>query len=166
MEYTTSNYIEDSDLSCNKNSRMNITNLDEIETHYEDVFSKIESRELIYVFQGNLFKKEDNCNLFLKYVMKVIEYYFDPNKLLTIILNLENMNNKTLNIDFILKFVKKFKKKYENKMILRKFYVLHCPSSFKNIYNFIKPFLHSDTDDKISLISKKKSKEVEYYYEN
>jgi hypothetical protein len=98
--------------------------------------------------------------------MKVIEYYFDPHKQLTIIMNLKDVDTKALNIDFILKFVKKFKKKYENKMILRKFYILHCPSSFKNIYTFIKPFLHPDTVGKISLISKKKSKEVEYYYEN
>ncbi len=165
MEYTTSNNIEDSDLSCDNNCRMNITNLDEIETHYENIFSKIESNEIIYVFQGHLFKKEDNCNLFLKYTMKVVEYYFDPKKPLTVILNLENMDKKAINIDFILKFVKKFKK-YENKMILRKFYILHCPSFFKNIYNFVKPFLHPDTVEKISLISKKKSKEVEYYYEN
>jgi hypothetical protein len=98
--------------------------------------------------------------------MKVIEYYFEPNKTLTVIMNLENINKDALNIDFIMKFVKKFKKKYENKMILRKFYILHCPSTFKGIYNFIRPFLHPDTIGKISLVSKKKSKEVEYYYNN
>ena len=160
MEYSIS---ETSDTQTNY---MNITNLDEIETHYGEIFSKIDSDELIYVFQGHLFKKEDNCNLFLKYLMKVIEYYFDPEKKLTIIMDLKDIDNKALNIDFILKFVKKFKKKYENKMILRQFYILHCPSYFKNIYNFIKPFLHPDTVKKISLISKKKSREVEYYYEN
>ena len=162
MEYTTSNYTE----GCKTNRKMDITNLDEIETHYGEVFSKIDSDKLIYVFQGYIFKKEDNCNLFLKYLMKVIEYYYEPEKQMTIIMNLENMNKKALNIDFILKFVKKFKKKYENKMILRKFYILHCPSSFKNVYNFIKPFLHPETNEKISLISEKKSREVEYYYEN
>ena len=40
MEYATSNYIEDSDFSCNKNSRMNITNLDEIETQLLKINSK------------------------------------------------------------------------------------------------------------------------------
>jgi len=160
MEYSIS---ETSDTQTNY---MNITNLDEIETHYGEIFSKIDSDELIYVFQGNIFKKEDNCNLFLKYLMKVIEYYFDPEKKLTIIMDLKDIDNKALNIDFILKFVKKFKKKYENKMMLRHFYILHCPSYFKNIYNFIKPFLHPDTVQKISLISKKKSREVKYYYEN
>jgi len=166
MEYTTSNYTEDSELSCNINKKMDITNLDEIETHYEEVFSKIDSDKLIYVFQGSIFEKEDNCNLFLKYLMKVIEYYYEPEKQITIIMNLENMNKKALNIDFIMKFVKKFKKRYENKMILRKFYILHCPSSYKHIYNFVKPFLHPETNDKIFLISEKKSREVEYYYEN
>ena len=65
----------------NKDSTpMNITNLDEIETHYGEIFSKVESTNLIYVFQGSIFKKEDNCNLFLKYLMNVIEYYFDQDK--------------------------------------------------------------------------------------
>jgi hypothetical protein len=167
MEYSTSiNKTSDKDNFNNFNNLMDITNLDEIETHYGDIFTKIDTDELIYVFHGHIFKKEDNCNLFLKYLMNVIEYYFNPDKQLTIILNLENIDRKALNIDFILKFVKKFKKKYENKMILRKFYVLHCPSSFKSIYAFIKPFLHHDTIQKISLISKKKSREVEYYYHN
>jgi hypothetical protein len=166
MEYTNSNYTEDSESSYNINIQMNIKNLDEIETHYEEVFSKVDLDKLVYVFQGSIFKKEDNCNLFLKYLMKVIEYYYEPDEKITIIMNLENMNKKALNIDFILKFVKKFKKKYENKVILRKFYILHCPSSFKGIYNFVKPFLHPETNEKISLISEKKSREVEYYYEN
>lgn len=164
MEYSTS--LKDTDIDTNTLDIMNIANLDEIENHYGEIFSKVDSESLIYVFNGHIFKKEDNCNLFLKYLMKVIEYYFEPNKNLTVIMNLENINKDALNIDFIMKFVKKFKKKYENKMILRKFYILHCPSTFKGIYNFIRPFLHPDTVDKISLISKKKSKEVEYYYYN
>jgi hypothetical protein len=169
MEYSISNHINTSDTSDTSDTTftcMNIINLDEIETHYGEIFSKINSDKLIYIFQGSIFKKEDNCNLFLKYLMRVIEYYYDTEKQMTIIMNLEDMDKKALNIDFIMKFVKKFKKKYENKMILRKFYILHCPSSFKNIYNFIKPFLHPETNAKISLISKTKSKEVEYYYEN
>lgn len=166
MEYSISNHINTSDTTDITLTHMDITNLDEIETHYGEIFSKINSDKLIYVFQGSIFKKEDNCNLFLKYLMKVLEYYYEPEKKMTIIMNLENINNNALNIDFIIKFVKKFKKRYENKMILRKFYILHCPSSFKGIYNFIKPFLHPETNDKISLISTKKSREVEYYYEN
>ena len=169
MEYSTS-LKDTSHIDTNSNSNildiMNITNLDEIENHYGEIFSKIDSESFIYVFKGHIFKKEDNCNLFLKYLMKVIEYYFEPNKTLTIIMDLENIHKDALNIDFIMRFVRKFKKKYENKMILRKFYILHCPSAFKGIYNFIKPFLHKDTIRKISLISKKKSKEVEYYYYN
>jgi hypothetical protein len=145
---------------------MNITNLDEIEAHYGEIFTKIVSDELIYIFNGRVFKKEDNCNLFLKYVMKVIEYYLYSDKKLTIILNLEDIDKKALNIDFILKFVRKFKKKYTNNMILRKLYIIHCPSTFKKIYTFIKPFLHQDTIEKISLVSKTKSQDVEYYYYN
>ena len=166
MEYSISINNSNNNSSNNYNNIMDITNLDEIENHYSNIFSKIDLDEHVYVFKGNLFKKEDNCNLFLKYLMKVIDYYFDPDKKLTIILNLENINKKVLNIDFIMKFVKKFKKKYENKMILENFYVLHCPNSFKNIYNFIKPFLHPDTVNKISLISTKKTKDIEYYYYN
>ena len=163
MEYSISNNIDTTDTTL---THMNITNLDEIETHYGEVFSKIDSDKLIYIFQGSIFKKEDNCNLFLKYLMKVIEYYYEPDKNMTIIMNLENMEKNALNIDFLIKFVKKFKKNYENKLFLRKIYILHCPSSFKNVYNFIKPFLHPETNEKISLISKKKSRKVEYYYEN
>ena len=163
MEYSISidKLVEDPDFQG-----MNITNLDEIETHYGEIFKKIDSEEVIYVFYGTIFRKEDNCNLFLKYLINVIEYYYDSSKEITIILNLEDIDKKALNIDFILKFVKKFKKKYENKLILRKFYILHCPSSFRSIYNFIRPFLHKDTVGKVELISKKKSKEVEYYYYN
>ena len=168
MEYSTS--LKDTNTDTNTNTNiidiMNVTNLDEIENHYGEVFSKVNSENLIYVFKGNIFKKEDNCNLFLKYLIKVLEYYFEPDKTLTIIMDLNNINKEALNIDFIMKFIKIFKKKYENKMILRKFYILHCPSTFKGIYNFIKPFLHPDTIKKVSLISKKKSKEVEYYYYN
>ena len=166
MEYTTSINTENTSEDTFGSNLMNITNLDEIESHYSDIFTKVDTDALIYTFDGSIFRKEDNCNLFLKYLMNVIEYYYDPNKELTIIMNLENINAKALNIDFILKFVKKFKKKYENRIKLRKFYILHCPSSLKNIFNFIRPFLHPDTINKINLISKKKSREVEYYYYN
>ena len=164
MEISTSinNYTNTSKF----NNIMDTLNLDEIETHYGEIFKKIDSDELIYVFQGSIFKKDDNCNLFLKYLIKVIEYYHNPDKQITIILNLENIDKKALNIDFILKFVKTFKKKYENRIILRKFYAIYCPTSFKNIYNFIRPFLHPDTIEKISLVSKKKTKNIEYYYYN
>ena len=167
MEYTTSINIEKTSSNIlMSNNLMNVNNLDEIETHYSDIFTKVNAEELIYIFNGNLFKKEDNCNLFLKYLINVIEYYYDSNKELTVIMNLENINTKALNIDFILKFVKKFKKKYETNIKLRKFYILHCPSSFKNIFIFIKPFLHTDTLNKINLIDKKKSKDIQYYYYN
>ena len=167
MEYTTTINIENtsSDIFVS-NNLMNVNNLDEIESHYNDIFTKVNAEEIIYIFNGSLFKKEDNCNLFLKYLMNVIEYYYDSNKELTVIMNLENINTKALNIDFILKFVKKFKNKYENKIKLRKFYILHCPSSLKNIFAFIKPFLHTETLNKINLISKKKSKDVQFYYYN
>tara|TARA_A100001015_G_scaffold284281_1_gene350539 strand:- start:82 stop:585 length:504 start_codon:yes stop_codon:yes gene_type:complete len=167
MEYTTSINIEptSSDIFIS-NNLMNINNLDEIESHYSEIFTKVNVEETIYIFNGSMFKKEDNCNLFLKYLMNVVEYYYDVNKEITIIMDLENINTKALNIDFILKFVKKFKKKYENNMKLRKFYILHCPSSLKNIFKFIKPFLHTDTINKINLISKKKSLNIQYYYYN
>ena len=167
MEYSSSINIEQSSSDIiTSNSLMNINNLDEIESHYSEIFTKVDVDEIIYIFNGSIFKKTDNCNLFLKYLMNVIEYYYDSNKEITIIMNLENINTKALNIDFILKFVKKFKKKYENNMKLRKFYILHCPSSLKGIFKFIRPFLHPDTINKINLISKKKSKNIQYYYYN
>ena len=160
MDYSISNKHN----NTNFDTLMNIENLDEIETHYGNIFTKVDDDELIYVFHGKIFKKEDNCNLFLKYLIRVVDYYFDPDKELTIIMDLKDIDKRNLNIDFILRFVNKFKKKYEDKLLLKKLYVIHCPSSFKKIYAFIKPFLHPDTINKITVINKEKSRDVEYYY--
>ena len=75
------------------------------------------------------------------------------------------MNKQTLNIDFIIEFVTLFKKKYENKLLLRQFYIIHCPAYIKNIYSFVKGMVHKDTRSKIKLVKifndlKKKNKKI------
>ena len=168
MEYSNSNTLEKIDTNMNFAKLINLaelTNLDEIEEHYSNVFYKVDSESTIYVFKGSSFQKTDNCNLFIKYIIKVVEYYQNTDSI-TIILDLKDLIKNALNIDFIIKFVKKFKKIYENVLVLRKFYIINCHPSLKRIYLFIKPFLHPDTVKKISVIKEGKSFNIEYYYHN
>lgn len=143
-------------------------NIENIESHYNTIFYKVLTEEAhIFLFEGGQFTKKDNCKLFIKYMIKVIDFYlYEYPETITVILNLEDMHKEALNIDFIVQFVKKFKKIYENRIILRKFYILHCPSKIKTIYNFIKTFLHPETKEKIKLIKPEKSLSVEEYYYN
>tara|TARA_B100001094_G_C17904816_1_gene658252 strand:+ start:33 stop:512 length:480 start_codon:yes stop_codon:yes gene_type:complete len=159
MEYSNSNIINNIDMN------IDLANLDEIEEHYGTIFYKVAHESIIYVFNGSFFRKEDNCNLFIKYIIKVVEYYNNGNEL-TIILDLKHVLKNTLNIDFILKFVKQIKKTYDNFTLLRKFYIINCQPSFKRIYLFIKPFLHSNTINKISVIKEEKTLNIEHYYDN
>ena len=96
--------------------------------------------------------------------MRMIEYYHEANKEITIILNMADVNKSSINIDFLFKFINKFKKHYEHKIIMRKFYIINCPSSLKKVYLFIKPFLHIDTQNKIQLIKEDKTQSIESYY--
>jgi hypothetical protein len=170
--YSSNNLINSSSPLTETNDKfsvMNITNLDEIEEHYSDIFFKVVIDPYVFVFDGQHFVKADNCNLFLKYTMNVLEYYRkldEQNREITVILDLKNVNNTTLNIDFLMKFVKKFKSVYENKIILRKFYIINCPNILKKVYLFVRPFLHPDTIKKMQVIKEDKSVAREYYYVN
>jgi hypothetical protein len=169
MSYNTySSSVSVSATSNIKVNMTNITNLDEIEEHYSTIFYRVEMDPFVFVFDGEYFRKSDSCNLFLKFVMNVIEYYCKPNKQncpeITVVLDLNNVNKKTLNIDFLMKFVKKFQKEYENKIILRKFFIINCPSVLKKVYLFVRPFLHPETQRKISVIKQEKSLSREHYY--
>ena len=150
------------------NSLMDVTNLDEIEEHYNDIFYKINDVEpLIFMFNGELYEKQDNCNLFIKFMTNVVDYYLKPGVSITVIINLKDVDKKIFNIDFLFKFVKIFRKKYENIITLRKFYILNCPGFFKKTYLFIRPFLHPDTIEKVKVIRKEKTSDrIEDYYYN
>lgn len=142
-----------------------ILNLNKIEDYYCKIFYKYpDNNKIIFVFNGSLLRKEDNCNLFVKYVQKVLDYYYTRKKQkVTIIANLKNMNKNAINIDFIIKFVKLMKKKYDGLVIMDYFYIINCPKTIKSIYQFIKPFLHIETREKIKLIKESKSQSIEYY---
>ena len=146
------------------NTKENL-NLSEIENYYKKIFFKYPcSDKLILIFNGELLRKEDNCPLFVKYMTKVIDYYYNKNKKnLKIIADLKNINKKTINIDFIIKFVKLMKNRYDGVIIMDQFYVINCPKFIKSIYQFIKPFLHSDTRNKIKLIKENKTLSLENY---
>ena len=58
-----------------------------------------ETDDLILIFNGGLLRKEDNCTLFVKYMTKVIDYYYDKSKTkLKIIADFKNIDKKTINI--------------------------------------------------------------------
>jgi len=169
MSYNT--YHSSVSISMDRNVKVdmtNITNLDKIEEHYNTIFYKMDIEPMVFVFDGEYFRKTDSCNLFLKFVMNVIEYYCKPNKQncpeITVVLDLKNVNEKILNIDFLMKFVKKFQKEYEDKIILRKFYIINCPPVLKKVYVFVRPFLHPETQKKICVIKQEKSLPREHYY--
>ena len=61
------------------------------------------------------------------------------------------------------KFVKLMKNRYDGVIIMDQFYVINCPKFIKSIYQFIKPFLHSDTRNKIKLIRENKTLSLENY---
>ena len=99
-------------------------------------------------------------------MIKVMDFYVNANQYITIILDLNGTNQSQINIDFIIKFIQQFKKKYENKVFMRKFYVINCPKFIRGIYNLLKGFLHQDTKNKIELIKEKHSLPIEEYYYN
>lgn len=169
MSYNT--YSSSVPTSANSNIKINMTNindLDEIEEHYSTIFYKVDIEPVVFVFDGEYFRKSDNCNLFLKFIMNVIEYYCKPNTQkcpeVTVVLDLNNVNKKTLNVDFLMKFIKKFQKEYEDKIILRKFYIINCPPVLKKVYLFVRPFLHPETQEKVCVIKHEKSLAREHYY--
>ena len=167
MNYSIDNSTVDSNTITN-NSLMDVTNLDEIEEHYNNIFYKISDIEpIIFMFNGGLYEKKDNCNLFIKFMTNVVDYYLKPDVSITVILNLKDVDKKIINIPFLYKFLTKFKKKYENQVTLRKFYILYCPHVFKQIYLFIRPLLDAETVEKVKVIKKEKTSDriEDYYYD-
>jgi len=142
-----------------------LLNLNKIETYYQAIFYKFPNKnKTIFVFNGKLLRKEDYCPLFVKYITKVIDYYYSKNPTkVTIVADFKDINKRAINIDFIIKFVKAIKSKYDGIIIMNKFYIINCPKSVKSIYGFIKPFLHSDTRDKMKLLRPEKSLSIENY---
>ena len=148
-----------------KDNTKETLNLSKLEDYYKKIFFKYsKSDKLIFIFNGELLRKDDNCPLFVKYMTKVIDYYYNRKKeKIKIVANLKNIDKKTINIDFIIKFVKLMKNKYDGVIIMDEFYVINCPKFIKSIYQFIKPFLHSDTRSKIKLIRENKTLSLENY---
>ena len=91
--------IYSSPVSINTTSNMtNITNLDEIEEHYSTIFYKVDMDPIVFVFNGEYLRKTDSCNLFLKFIINVIEYYCKPNEHMseiTVVLDLNKVDKKT-----------------------------------------------------------------------
>ena len=55
-----------------------------------------------------------------------------------------------------MRFIKKFQKEYEEKIMLRKFYIINCPSVLKKVYLFVRPFLHPETQKKVCVIKEER----------
>ena len=58
MEYTTSINTENTSEDTFASNLMNITNLDEIESHYSDIFTKVDTDALIYLLMEVFLEKK------------------------------------------------------------------------------------------------------------
>lgn len=120
-------------------------NLELLNNQFNNIMKINNNNQCYLFFDGKMFKKEYNNDIFVSYLFLMIDKAIDlsKDKQIILILDLFNLKKKDVHMNMLFKIIKNFRLK--NKIyrdIFKKIVVINYNKTMKFLYNIIKIFIN------------------------